>query len=635
MKIGCIIHQQIMQLRWHFLACLGLSIALPFEEAIMNVREGEGFYATGLSLSIPVMLAPFLAGLIACANVQADLDDKRYVFWRSKPVRVKSFIALKYLVGMFIAFIVIALPVVFTLITCVVIQEERIERGFTAYIINWFMISVMTYSLCFLCNVLVRKTARAWLIGMAGAALLLLIPFILPLNFRDLISDILFVTSTIYLSIILGTSLIAFIGSLFAISRNWHLQTNLKGLLWTGATLIFVLMMLFTRQVANIKVLDEVKTEDAFSKLNRYGEQLSIGNQYIDIEDNRIRLSEITPPSEKTVQELREQLQSLPSMYPVDKELEKTSFGSHGTFYRIDGKLYAFRLYAYYKEKKIEGENMPGNIRTGLVRLYKKAHLRSFVVKEGCQFPVSVLDLSDCLNKESFRYLIMRVIDDKIVAFVGDQCVTVTISNAGDMKVISKNPIKRYPFGSDFRESSYKIPLVPTEAIGIEDRIRFSINFNFLGFQHADKFVSNSLVDIHGDNISFCLLLRNEIARYDVIKWDDEYVYCRFRDARLFTSLEQMFGHGIYRWSPYFVKDGKLYVYSDTKLLVFDVQSERIRKLGHFARISDGFEINDIEVLGNGQILMNARLIKGESKVREGSLYQHLEGFLYLLENPQ
>ena len=48
MKTGRILHQQIVQLRGHFLACLGLMMALPIEEAIINLREGEGFYGKGL-----------------------------------------------------------------------------------------------------------------------------------------------------------------------------------------------------------------------------------------------------------------------------------------------------------------------------------------------------------------------------------------------------------------------------------------------------------------------------------------------------------------------------------------------------------------------------------------------------------
>ena len=169
MKILPILHQQVVQLRWHFLACLGLMMALPIEEALISLKDGDGFYATGVSLGIPIMAGPLLAGLIACANVQADLDDKRYIFWRSKPIGVKTFIALKYFVGLFMTFVVIASPVVFSFISGSVIQGEKIERGFFVYIVNFQLISLLAYSLCFFCNVLVRKTARAWLIGMATA----------------------------------------------------------------------------------------------------------------------------------------------------------------------------------------------------------------------------------------------------------------------------------------------------------------------------------------------------------------------------------------------------------------------------------------------------------------------------------
>ena len=159
MKIGRIIHQQVVQLRWHFLACLGLMMAMPIEEALINLKDGEGFYATALSLSIPVAIAPFLAGLIACANVQADMDDKRYVFWRSKPVGVKSFIGIKYIVGLLIAFVIIALPVAFAFISCGLVQHEKIERDFIWYIVNYQLITLLAYTLCFFCNSLVRKTA--------------------------------------------------------------------------------------------------------------------------------------------------------------------------------------------------------------------------------------------------------------------------------------------------------------------------------------------------------------------------------------------------------------------------------------------------------------------------------------------
>ena len=42
------IHQQVMQLKWQFWACLALVMALPLEEAVVNFKEGTGFHSAGL-----------------------------------------------------------------------------------------------------------------------------------------------------------------------------------------------------------------------------------------------------------------------------------------------------------------------------------------------------------------------------------------------------------------------------------------------------------------------------------------------------------------------------------------------------------------------------------------------------------
>ena len=93
MRIQSIFHQQICQLKWHLLACLGLIMLLPIEEAVVNLADGEGFYSVPMVI-MAVMLSPLLFGLLACANVQGDLEEKRYIFWRSKPVDAKRFMTL-------------------------------------------------------------------------------------------------------------------------------------------------------------------------------------------------------------------------------------------------------------------------------------------------------------------------------------------------------------------------------------------------------------------------------------------------------------------------------------------------------------------------------------------------------------
>ena len=112
MTLTRVLHQQFMQLRWHLLACVGVIMVLPVEETIVNLRDPQGHYQSGIATGV-LTIAPLLAALIACANVQADLDDKRDLFWRSKPVRVGAFITTKFMVGLLLALAVLLVPVVF------------------------------------------------------------------------------------------------------------------------------------------------------------------------------------------------------------------------------------------------------------------------------------------------------------------------------------------------------------------------------------------------------------------------------------------------------------------------------------------------------------------------------------------
>lgn len=629
MNIGRIIHQQTIQLKWHFLACLGLMMALPLEEAIMNIKEGYGFYASSLSLSIPVILAPLLAGLIACANIQADLDEKRYVFWRSKPVGVASVMTLKYFVGLFLSVILFVCPIAFGIVSCNIAHGEKPESGFTTYLINWFMISMMTYSLCFLINVLVRKTARAWLIGMAMACFIILVPFMLPLNFKDVMGDVLFITSVVYMSITIGTWVIAFAVSLIAAVKNWHLQTNLKGLLWTGAAAVFLLLMLFTRQVANIKVLDEINMSSVqFSgNLDNTGDKIVVSfinkiQAQIDIQKEKIMLNNVLQPL--SIKEAIEQGRNYSPFGKTDKEHRSRSFPDSGYVYQtIEGQVYAFRIHTLTLEKE-RGKCV-----------YEKIILRSYKLMDGVYVPISTLDFSECRPEPGlgFEWRI-RPIQDKIFILIHNSYMLAKMNEDGQLQILEKkvNQLKRfYSYDSD---KTVKIPLISIEQLDIKDQIRLSIDMNnqIQILSHRLYYSpKDSLVDIVNNQITFCQLSKNEVLRYDVDRWDDETIYCKIRDTRPFTVLEKMYDLGTNRL---FVEKGKFYVVGWNKLMVFDIRSKHIRKLGHFERISDDFNINDVEVLNDGNILMSVTIEK-ERGQRNGHNYVLEDKYLYLLKNPE
>ncbi len=630
MKIPIIIHQQICQLRWHLLACLGLIMVLPVEEAIVNLRAGAGFYSLSLAVAA-VTFGPLLAGLIACANVQADLDQKRYIFWRSKPANVKLLMTLKYFVGLIASLIVLACPAVFAVATVTLFAKERVEQEPMYSAPFLILIAVMTYSLCFACNVLVRKSARAWLIGMLLAGLLLVLPFVLPLNYKDLVTDTVRWALGAYTVIVLGASAAAFVFSLYATQHDWHLRTNLKGLLWVGAGLLFVLMMLFSSQVANIKVLEE--TEIGYSlgwrTLGALGSKVIFqGRSFVDINKDGISIHPMGAFSG-----------SADGAFPIQSNIGTDSAGqrviygqglkglreqgSHwgkGLYQSVGNDIYDFAILAYYRTDE-EGDHPK--------RIYEKVYLRSYRLTEDSWMPVGEIDISDCLtNRTGIWRVTMRLIGNVIVTCVNESCLVVDATAPSDLKRIDtklgmlKMPQARYPD----RQEEFSIPLVPVEEISVEERIRLSIDLNYQLFYGRHDVSGTSMVDVYGGKITFFWAWASgDIARFDVTRWDQENIYCKFSTARPPTILESI--GGLY-FDGMFVKDGRLYCYGQGTLLVFDIRSNRkIRKLGHFVRMD--YSIEDVAVLGDGNVLLCLRWERNLSRSD-----QPKKNYLCLLKNP-
>ncbi len=606
MKIPIIIHQQICQLRWHLLACLGLIMVLPVEEALINLKAGGGFYSVSLAVAA-VTFGPLLAGLIACANVQADLDQKRYIFWRSKPANVKLLMTLKYFVGLIASLIVLACPIVFAIATVVLFAKERVEREPMYSAPFLALIAVMTYSLCFACNVLVRKSARAWLIGMLLAGLLLVLPFVLPLNYKDFVTDTMRWTWSAYLTIILAASAAAFVFSLYATQHDWHLRTNLKGLLWVGAGLLFVLMMLFSSQVANIKVLQEKQIDSSWGypsscSLDNLDNRIIFqGQSYVDVDKNGFSLRKIESLSsdESGVFSVADGVGIDSAGHRIAGSTRlvgyKTESYPSGPLYKsLGGGMYSFSIVAYYQTEK-EGSNEK--------RLYEKIYLRSYKLIGESWMLVNELDISDYVtNRTGIWRVAMRLIDNVIVACVNQSCVAVDVTNPGELKRVDtkldalKMPKPQHPD----REKEFAIPLLPVQGIGIEERIRLSIDLNYGSPYGRIAIHKSSIVDIHEGKIAFFIVSEEDVARFNVVRCDQENIYCKFSMARPFTILENI--GGLY-FRGTFVKGGVLYCYGQGTLSVFDIRSEsRIRKLGHFVRMD--YDIRDIAVLNDGSILL-------------------------------
>jgi len=633
MKVQAIVHQQICQLRWHLLACVGLIMVLPLEEGAVSFRAGDGFRSLGLAL-VAVSFSPLLAGLIACANVQGDLSEKRYIFWRSKPANVKKLMALKYVVGLAVSLAILACPLVFAVVSTWLCGEDLDAYLFKYYVPMVVLIAVMTYSLCFVCNVLVRSTARAWLIGMLMAGFVLVFPFMLPLGFTDIVTDVGMWTFGCYPAIIVVVSMAAFVCALYAAQHDWHLRTNLKGLLCVAAGLVLILLMLFSSQVANIRVLDE-KMAGLFGTFDKVGSRIIFGGMdYVNVDRKGFSLERIGSKA------------TLGPNYPVysnigiDSEGNRVTYGPRVKGYHVrtypepPNALYMATEEGIYHFGMVSYHRREGEIRRQ-TNTFEMVYLRSYKLIGDSWTVVSELDISDFLtHRKNYIWMTMRLFDKTLVACVNRSFATVDVTRPNELKVIDKKldviPLPSGWLWDEERRKEFYVPLLPIEGIDTEDRIRLSIDLAYRYYHGDDHFYDSSTVDVQDGKIAFFGRSDRGITRFDVTRWDDEKVYCKFSTARPFTILETMLRPFGGRDDRVFVQDRKLYLAVGSQLMVFDVRSDsRIRKVGHFARMD--CRIEDVAVLEDGRLLLCTWSHAGPGGRNASEEQRHL----YLLENPK
>jgi len=620
MRVRAIVHQQICQIKWHLLACLGLIMVLPLEDAVVSFHAGHGFRTVGLEV-LAISFGPLLAGLVACANVQGDLNDKRYIFWRSKPANVKKLMALKYVVGLAASLAILACPLVFAAASNLLCGEDLDRYALKYYVPVAVLIAVMTYSLCFGCNMLVRSTARAWLIGMLLAGFVLVFPFMLPLGFTDIVSDVGMWKLGAYPAIIAVVSIAALVCALYAAQHDWHLRTNLKGLLCVAAGLVLILLMLFSSQVANIKVLREREIGPfGWSPLAYLGDRAVFNDRcYVDVSKNRISLSSIVPDPET----------GRPLLTRDDGSCHPKGYIAHvypdqrygGLYKKAGNDVYELTVRGYFRSEQ-------------KARFYEKVCIRSQVFSQMPQPPASEIDISDCLvDGISWLSIAARLIDDTLVVCVNESLFVVDATDPGELRMIDKKlsvlrPGSLYLDQQD-RRKEFAVPLVPIDRISEEEKIRFSLDLSIRFDYGRNDIYEASIVDIHEGNIAFFHSSLRDVARFEVTGWDEENVYCSFTTARPFTFLETITGPYGGPLDRMLVKGQKLYLKGREQLMVFDVRSDRrIRKLGHFVRMDCNLE--DLAVLENGHILLCA------SWNDPGRDRRHRERkYLYLLENPR
>ena len=336
--------------------------------------------------------------------------------------------------------------------------------------------------------------------------------------------------------------------------------------------------------------------------------------------NHSIGLEEISPPSGAVLAQMKSEAKH----YEVDRSLHVRQYPYESDIHqKIGADHYAFRVCTYFETEDVTTED--GKDKT--IRHYKNAYLWCWRDSEWGRVLVSRLDLSDYLNTEaSLRTLAMRLAKDKAVVLLEDHCLVIDIAKPEAMTVIEDKPLKRSLFFG--RPDTGVFPLLPVESLDMQDRIRLSLGL-VSRYQYRGGDV---VVNDQSDPASYVLVSDDGIARYEFEKAETETVIFKRRDERPFTVLETLFGgrYGYgYRTDPHFICDGKLYSRSYNRLMVFDVAGPRIRKLGHFERVSNTYGIEDVEVVENGNILLLSTYDEGQGEGFKRTV------FLQLLKNPE
>jgi len=303
-------------------------------------------------------------------------------------------------------------------------------------------------------------------------------------------------------------------------------------------------MMIFSSQVANIRVLQEKEIEDAwpqsFSSVD--GKILFQGKGYIDVDRDNISFEE----------SFADHFRIINDRFPFKSEAEKTYrriiYPRHSGLYQvIGGELYLFHMHA-------SGWAIGG---------YEKLHLISLRLVDNRWEAACELDISDCLRGEGGESakmvrMVMKYINNRIIAYINTgsrdgSCVVVDVSSPSELKLIEKRPVL-FDWGLFFDEQDkFAIPLVSIDGVDIKEKIQLSVDLYTEILINEYGEYRTSVVDIDGDRISFFHVSGKGIKRYDVIDWDDENVYCELSVERSFTILEQL----IDRWcNRVFTKNG-------------------------------------------------------------------------------
>lgn len=325
-QLGALIWKEWHDVRWFLAVALLLFIGMPCIGAI----ENRFTYSTGFDFNASPWVIPlggFLAILTAIGITCSDLGNRLEDFWRSRAINPLRWILIKYLVGLGVVLISCIAPLLLELqignlrssTFGTLSIDNRIDLG---TIILFTALWIVLYSIAFLCGCVIRRTAHATMLALAGMLLIYFLPMVLPfMNWLSIDAQPEWLMNSDRLQSMLGIPIrmrytggmlaiaaTALVLSLIAIKRNWKIVSGTRMMYWSiGSTLVLLFSTAAFQLGTNLPVqqqfnlpagqhVDLVQFDGARGMIITRADQIKAEHspqpsvQLIDLKDGRLAL---------------------------------------------------------------------------------------------------------------------------------------------------------------------------------------------------------------------------------------------------------------------------------------------------------------------------------------------------------
>jgi hypothetical protein len=255
------------EVRIYLWIALGTFIGLPLIGGLeAHYHYGHEHFEISVSPWVMIcggVLAVFVAVGATCRDFSGRLED----FWRSRPLNIGQWLLVKYFVGLAVVLASCVLPLT------VELYLDR-DKHAVLYVVWYPFMWAATYSIGFLAGCLLRRTAHAAMLALAGMLLVWFLPLVLPplqwLSMtaitgyygygQDYVWPTIFDVS--YLQFAAGMAGIAVavtILAMLAARRGWHIEAGRKMMYGSVSVAVLILFASAAFQLGtNLPILQQI-----------------------------------------------------------------------------------------------------------------------------------------------------------------------------------------------------------------------------------------------------------------------------------------------------------------------------------------------------------------------------------------